>query len=122
MARYGNNHGSTRVHEHYRTTASGKQARVRSHIRKIQWKQAGAAWAGAGVSGLTCLGMFLQFGFALLGTIFLILTLVLGAVAMILSGEASKKKRRMIAKARKATGRQRTASRSRKRPTSSRRR
>lgn len=89
---------TTSVRGHRRTTASGRTTKVRSHSRSAAWRQAGAAWAGAGVSGVTTLAVVLQFGFTLISTIFLVLTVLLGMLGAKATARATRPQRRMRAK------------------------
>lgn len=93
---------------------------VRSHNRQMAWKQAGAAWAGAGISGITTLALVFEFGMTLISTVMLVLTALLGFAAVTASKHATANKRKLRAtiKARKQPPRRRPSS-TRKRPSSS---
>lgn len=90
---------TTRVRQHSRTTQTGKRVHVKSHNRTITaWQQAGIAWAGTAATGATTLAMVVEFGFALISTIVLLLTLLLGVLATAATAKASAPRRKMRAK------------------------
>lgn len=114
------------VHGHTMRTASGKVVRRKGHTRTTEtWKQAGVAWAGAAGSGAITLALVVELGFAVISAVCMILTAVLGTLAVILSQKASKPRRRMRAKTRRPAARTRTrtrtGTRTRKRTTARRR-
>jgi hypothetical protein len=85
-----------------RTTRVGSYSRrdgtkVKSHNRELAWKQARAAWAGAGVSGITTMALIAEFGLSLVSTIFLILTALLTWLAVWAGQKANGNKRKMRA-------------------------
>lgn len=77
----------TNVRAHRRVTASGKTTKVRRHTRTVTWKQAGAAWAGAGTSGIFALGTMLEAGFSLLGLLFALIAATLAGLAYLIGGD-----------------------------------
>ncbi|MEV5707266.1 hypothetical protein [Actinoallomurus sp. NPDC052274] len=98
--------GSTRVRSHTRTTQSGRRVKVRSHDRTITaWRQAGVAWAGTAASGTTALAMVLEFGFTLVSGIFMVLTALIGSLAVLATAKATAPQRRMHAKTRRPRAR-----------------
>lgn len=103
---------TTRVRSHTRKDGT----KVKSHNREAAVAQAKAAWAGAGVSGLTTLALVLEMGFTIISTAALIITALLGWAAVYASQRAAKNKRKM--RAAKAARRRNTARRpaARKRP------
>lgn len=107
---------TTRVHTYTRRDGT----RVRTHNRAIsEWKKAGAAWAATAGSGATTLALVTQFGLALISTLAIVLTLLLGALSASLTAKATAPKRTMRAKtrprSRTAASRPRTSSAARKR-------
>lgn len=88
--------------------------KVKSHNRQLAWQQARAAAVGAGISGVTSLALVVEFGFTLLSTIAIVLTALLGLLAVVASEKATANKRKMRAKAkaRRASGKGRGRKRS----------
>ncbi len=87
---------ATKVRAHYRAGT-----RVKSHNRKLAWMDARAAWGGAAVSGVTTLGLLAQMGVTLLSTVALIITALLGLLAVLASEQSTKNHKRIKAAARK---------------------
>jgi hypothetical protein len=83
--------------------------KVKSHNREMAWKQARAAWAGAGVSGLTTMALVAEFGLSLVSTIFILLTALTTWLAVWAGQKANGNKRKMRAQmnARKAAPKKR---------------
>lgn len=81
--------------------------RVHSYNRQDAWRQAGAAWAGAGISGLTTLALVFEMGLTIISTLALVITAILGLLAVVASQKATKNKRKLRStiKARKRAGR-----------------
>ncbi len=69
--------------------------KVKSHNRELAWKQARAAWAGAGVSGITTMALIAEFGLSLVSTIFLLLTALTTWLAVWAGQKANGNKRKM---------------------------
>lgn len=91
----------TRVRAHTRTTQTGRTTRVRSHSRTVTaWQQAGIAWAGTAATGATTLALVLELGFTLISAVVMLLTALVGALAIAATAKASKPRRRIRAKAR----------------------
>ncbi|WP_141576090.1 hypothetical protein [Actinomadura sp. WMMA1423] len=102
---------TTRVRSHTRSDGT----KVKSHNREAALAQAKAAWAGAGVSGLTTLALVVEMGFTIISTTALIITALLGWLAVYATQRTAKNKRKIRATratARRNTGR-RTTTRSR---------
>lgn len=117
---------TTRVRSHTRRDGT----KVHSHNREAAMAQAKAAWVGTGISGLTTIALVLEMGLTIISTIALVLTALLGLLAVHASQKATKNKRKLRASTaarrkntgRRSTGRARTASRSTGRRTTARKR
>ena len=91
--------GKTRVRQHTRTTQTGRTVKVRSHDRTITaWKQAGIAWAGTAASGATTLALVFELGFTLISGIVMLLTALIGSLAVMATAKATQPQRKMRAK------------------------
>ncbi|MFV2172385.1 hypothetical protein ACFHW2_11615 [Actinomadura sp. LOL_016] len=101
---------TTNVRSHTRRDGT----RVRSHNRENAWRQAGAAWAGVGVSTVTTLALVFEMGLTIVSTFALVITALVGLAAVAATQKATKNKRKMRAatQARKKGGK-RSSSRSR---------
>jgi hypothetical protein len=83
--------------------------RVRHHQRTVNpWRDAGVAWAGAAVSGATTAAVVLELGLTLISTVAILLTVIIGAVAVKATNKATKQRRTMRTRA-KASPRSRPA-------------
>ncbi len=85
-----------------RTTRVGSYARrdgtkVKSHNRELAWKQARAAWVGAGISGVTTTALIAEFGLNFVSTVFLLLTALTTWLAVWAGQKANGNKRKMRA-------------------------
>ncbi|MCW2919144.1 MAG: hypothetical protein JWN52_7212 [Actinomycetia bacterium] len=88
------NRRTTRVNSYTKRDGT----KVRSHDRSVAWKRAAAAWAGAGISGVTTLGLVFELGMTLISTLALVLTALLGFIAVKASQHAAKNRMQMRAK------------------------
>ena len=84
---------TTRVRRHTRSNGT----KVRSHNREAALAQAKAAWIGTGVSGLTTLALVVEMGFTIISTTALIITALLGWLAVYASQRTTKNKRKLRA-------------------------
>ncbi|TDD27355.1 hypothetical protein E1287_34630 [Actinomadura sp. KC06] len=95
---------TTRVRSHTRSDGT----KVKSHNREAAVAQAKAAWAGAGISGLTTLALVFEMGFTIITAVALIITALVGWLAVRASEKATKNKRKLrstTAARRRNTGR-----------------
>lgn len=87
-----------------RSTVSGytKQdgTKVRTHTRAAQWARVRSTWIGAGFSTVVAAGILWEFGITLISTTCVVLTAVLGTIAVIAG--------RWVERNRKAMTQQRT--------------
>ncbi|MFE9099809.1 hypothetical protein [Actinomadura geliboluensis] len=97
---------STRVRSHTRKDGT----KVKSHNREAALAQAKAAWIGTGVSGLTTLALVVEMGLTIISTTALIITALVGWLAVHASQKATKNKRKL--RANTAARRRKTSSRS----------
>lgn len=86
---------TTRVRNYARRDGT----KVKSHNRELAWKQARAAWAGVGVSGLTTVALIAELGLGIVSAIALILTALITWVAVLASQKANGNSRKMRAAA-----------------------
>lgn len=89
-----------RVRAH--TRADG--TRVKAHSRNLSaWKKAGGAWVCTGASLATSVALVAELGFTIVGAVAMILTAVIGALAVGLTTRAAKPKRRKVRRSRLIT-------------------
>lgn len=88
----------TKVRAHKRVTRTGV-VDVSEHERRIALRQARAAWAAAGISGLTTVGLIFQFGFGVVSVIALALTALCTWLAVWLTQKTTANKRKLKAAA-----------------------
>lgn len=120
--------------EDKRQTVSGYTkkdgTKVRTHTRAAQWARVRSTWIGAGFSTLVAAGILWEFGITLISTTCVVLTAVLGTIA-VLAGQWVERNRQAMGQQRKTrstrttrtsrTGGARSRSRTTKRRTSGRR-
>jgi hypothetical protein len=81
---------------------------VRAHSRTVTaWQQAGIAWAGTAASGATTLALVVELGLTLVSSVLMLLTALIGALAVAATAKASKLRRRIRAKTRRPAARRR---------------
>lgn len=92
--------GKARVRAHTRTSQTGRTYRVRSHSRTVTaWQQAGMAWAGTAATGATTLALVVELGLTLISAVLILVTALVGSLAVAATAKASKPRRRIRAKA-----------------------
>lgn len=101
---------TTRVRNYTRSDGT----KVRSHDRRLAWKKAAAAWSGTAASGALSVALVLELGFTIISALAMLLTAIIGALAVKYSQQMAAPRRRMRANTRPAP-RRRTTSTQRKR-------
>lgn len=97
--------------------------RVRSHQRTVNpWRDAAVAWGGTAASGATTAALVLELGLTLISTLAILLTVIIGAVAVKATNRSTKQRRTLRAKAKARIHSRPAASRSRTTSAGSRRR
>jgi hypothetical protein len=82
---------------------------VRSHTRSAQWARARSTWIGAGFSTLVAAGILWEFGITLISTACVVLTALLGTIAVIAGNYVESNRKTMAQQRTRATRTTRTS-------------